>query len=371
MNTFRTPLRLLLLAASAGAFATAAWAQSDASAPPAATAPAPAADAPADPDAYFKGKMGGTFGKDIIEVLPAGKRVAVPAFRLAFITDNSVTAQVRGAYLPGGIDRSGARSSMFVALKGVDPKTMQAITDRAYADLLAQIKASGREVVPAEEMKEFFASIQATPTDAAKPYSKAQNGQTAAFFAPTGMPLVFMHLDQGWGDRSAFDIGNYRRLEEYSMKWNAAVIAPMVVVNFAKMSSSGNQSGLIARSAETGAELGMSVAHVQAFYTRATEFRNGMQMGGDQGGFTMNRGIESPLPFGKMVETASEDNSAVKGVFDALGKAAGLLNAGGAARSSKKAVAETTDAAYAEAAGDALKRMNSVFGAWLRKYPAQ
>lgn len=371
MANFRSPLRLLLLAAAAGSCLPAAVAQTDASAPPPAAAPAPAADAPADPDAYFKGKMGGTFGKDIIEVLPAGKRIAVPAFRVAFITDNSVTAQVRGAYLPGGIDRSGARSSMFVALKGVDPKAMQAITDRAYADLLAQIKASGREVVPMEEMKDFFAAVQAAPSEPGKPYTKAQNGQTAAFFAPTGMPVMFMHLEQGWGDRSAFDLNNYRRMEEYSQKWNAAVIAPIVVVNFAKMSSSGNQSGLIARTAETGAELGMSVAHVQGFYTRSAEFRNGMQMGGDQGGFNMTRAIESPLPFGKMVETASEDNSAVKGAFDALGKMAGLLNAGGAARSSKKAVAETTDAAYAEAAGDALKRMNAVFGAWLRKYPAQ
>ncbi len=371
MSHSRPSLGLLLLAAAACVFVPAAQAQTEPPATQPAAAAAPAADPAADPDAFFKGKMGGTFGKDIIEVLPAGKRIAVPAFRVAFITDNSVTAQVRGAYLPGGIDRSGARSSLFVALKGVDARTLQAITDQAYADLLAQIKTSGREVVPVEEMKEFFGAIQPTPTESAKPYSKAQNGQTAAFFAPTGMPLLFLHLEQGWGDRGVFDLNNYRRLEEYSMKWNAAVIAPMVVVNFAKMSSSGNQSGLIARSAETGAELGMSVAHVQAFYTRATEFRSGMQVGGDQGGFTMNRPVESPLPFGKMVETASEDNSAVKGVFDALGKAAGLLNAGGAARSSKKAVAETTDAAYAEAAGDALKRMNSVFGAWLRKYPAQ
>ena len=332
----------------------------------AAAAQAPAAEA--DPDAYFKGRMGGTFGKNIIEVMPAAKRVAVAGFRVAFVTDNSVSAQVRGSYLPGR-DTSGAHSSLYVALKGVDPKTMQAITDKAYADLLAQLAASGREVVQPSEMKEFFASVNATPSDAARPYSKAHNGQTASFFSPTGMPLLFTHFDGGWGDRGAFDLNNYRRLEEYSFKWKAAVIAPLLVVNFAKMSTSGNQSGLMSRTAETGAELSMSVAALQSFYGRADEFRNGMAMGGDGGGFSLAVPIASPLPFGTMHKTAQEDNAGVKGIFDVLGKMGGLANAGGAARSSTRSVAETNDAAYAAAAEDALHRMSTTLAAWFKKYP--
>jgi hypothetical protein len=357
-----------LLAASFAVLAQAAAAQAPAA--PAADAPATATATASDlnPDSYFKGKMGGTFGKDIIEVMPAAKRIAVASFRVAFVTDNSVSAQVRGSYLPGR-DTSGARSSLYVALKGVDAKTFQAIADKAYADLLAQIAASGREVVPMDQMGEFFASVNATPSDAARPYAKSLNGQTASFFAPSGMPLVFTHFDGGWGDRGAFDLNNYRRLEEYSFKWKAAVIAPLLVVNFAKMSSSGNQSGLMSRSAETGAELSMSVAALHSFYGRADEFRNGMAMGGDQGSFTLAAPIASPVAFGTMRETEKDNNSAVKGIFDVLGRAAGLANAGGAARSSTKSVAETSDEAYAAAATDALRRMSGTLASWFRKYP--
>ncbi len=366
MKIFLQSIIAAALAASSGL----ALAQADAqpvAAPAAAQAPAQGADG--DPDSYFKGRMGGTFGKNIIEVMPAAKKVAVVGFRLAFITNNAITAQVRGSYLPGR-DTSGARSSFYVALQGVDGRTMQAITDAVYADLLVQLAASGREVVPIDQMKELFATVTATPTDASRPYSKEANGQTASFFAPTGMPLIFTHFDGQWGDRGAFDLNNYRRLEEYSAKSGAAVIAPLVIVNFAQMSSSGNQSGLTSNRAETGAELSMSVAHMQVFYTRATEFRSGMQMGGDQGAFTMGRHIASPLAFGTLRQVAADNNAAVKGVFDILGRSAGMANAGGAATSTTRAVADVRPDAYAAAARDALMRMNATMGAWFRKYPA-
>mgnify|MGYP000446855230 CR=1 FL=1 len=289
-RTLRTALNTLaaaLLLAAVTAQAQTTPAAESAPAAGAGTAPQAAATAAADadPDAHFKGKMGGTFGKNIIDVLPSAKRVAVPAFRLAFITNNAVTAQVRGSYLPGR-DSSGARSSLHLALKGVDAAALQAITDKAYAQLLDQLRQSGREVVPVEEMKEFFGTVNPTESTAAKPYSKEQNGQTASIFAPTGMPLVFTHFDQ-WGDRGSFDLNNYRRLGEFSHKWNAAVIAPLVIVNFARMSSSGNTSGLTSRTAETGAELAMSVAGYNSYYARSEEFRNNVVMKGDEGSFNM------------------------------------------------------------------------------------
>lgn len=337
-------------------------------APAAAPAASPAASVPAgevDPDTLFKGQMGGTFGKNVIDVMPAGKRIAVAAFRVAFITDNKITAQVRGAYLPG-VDYSGARSSFFVALKGVDPKTMQAITDKAYAELLAQLAASGREVVPMAQLQENFSLFKASTNG----YTKEANGQTASFFAPTGMPLMFTHFENQWGDGGLFDISNYRKLQEISSKLNAVVIAPIMFVNFAKMSSSGNQSGLIARTAETGGEMGMSVAGLSSLYIRTEEFRNGMLMKGDEGQFRMNGAVASPLPFGKMEVVSQDDNRALRTTLNVIGFMAGMGgNVAGAARSTTKAVAETTDEAYAAAAADALKRTSVALGQWFRKYP--
>lgn len=351
----------LAIAAVLAAATGASLAQSPPADAAAAPAPAVAAD---DPDMRFKGKMGGTFGKNVVEVMPAGRRIAVAAFRVGFVTANSVSAQVRASYLPGR-DRSGARSSLQVGLTGVDAATMQAITDKAYADLLAQLAASGREVVPADALREHWAGLKTT----AAGHTKEHGGQTATFFAPTGMPLVFTHVEGAWGDGGMLDLGNYRKLQEISARLDAVVIAPVVFVNFARMSSSGNQSGLVARSAETGAELVMSVGALNSVYIRTEEFRNGMLMKGDEGSFQMEGAVASPLQFATMQEVAKDDNAAAKGIFDVLGKAAGLANAGGAARSSSRAVAETTNDAYAAAAADALNRLSVSLGQWFRKYP--
>ena len=318
----------------------------------------------ADPDTVFKGRMGGTFGKDIIDVMPNAKRIAVPLFRVAFVIENQVSAQVRGVYLPGGIDHSGARSSFHLTLQGVTEPTLRAITDQAYATLLKELAASGREVVPLSEMKELFAGLQTSPQGLLKEHA----GQKVAFFTPKDLPLAFMLHDGPWG-AGGFDLTNYRKLEEISVKTNAAVITPLVVVNFAKMRSSGNRSALTASAAETGAELGMSVAAMQVFYTRGTEFRNGMQMGGDQGAFKLEKAFLGGSQFGTMQEIAKEDNAAMKSAFDLLGKAMKMQNAGGAAQSSTKAVAQVDDKAYGAAASDVLGQMAVSMGAWFKKHP--
>lgn len=322
-----------------------------------------------DPDQHFRGKMGGTFGKNVVEVMPNGKRVAVAGFRVAFITENTATATVRGSYMPGR-DTSGASSSLHVVLNGVDHATMQAITDKAYADFLAQMRYAGRDVVPHEELKEFFAGID-TSAAPGRPYTKSDGGQTAVVFAPTGMPLWFGHSDVPWGDKSAFDQKNLRTMAEHSARLKAIAIAPLIVVNFARMSSSGNQSGFTSRAAETGAALAMHVAAFSTHYMRSDETRGGIVMKGDEGGIQMAAPIISKLEFGSMKEVAASDNSGVKGVFDLLGRAGGLANAGGAARSRSQSVAEASGPAYAAAAVDALGAATGTFAKWFQKYPAK
>jgi hypothetical protein len=57
-------------------------------------------------------------------------------------------------------------------------------------------------------------------------------------------------------------------------------------------------------------------------------------------------------------------------VVDIFGKLAGLANAGGAARSTARYEAETTNDAYSAAALDAVNRSSAMLAKWLRKYPA-
>jgi hypothetical protein len=322
-----------------------------------------------DPDAHFKGRMGGTFGKDMKDVLPNGRRVAIAGFRVAFITENTVSAQVRSSYFLGR-DTSGASSTLNLKLTGVDAATMQAITDKAYADFVKQLQFAGREVVPQEELKEFVSGLELSGTPG-KPYTDSKNGQSVTILTPTGTPLWFHNWDGQWSDKGAFAQTNIRRISEYSAKHKAIFIAPFIVVNFARMSSSGNQSGLVARSAEVGAELNMQVVSLTSTWTRADESRGGLTMGGDEGSLSMAAPIGSKKEFGTMREVSADNNSAVKGAFDALGKTMGMLNAGGAARSKSEQVAETSGPAYAAAAVDALGTTTGTFAKWFQKYPAK
>lgn len=350
-----------------------AWAQTATptpTPPPDASAPQPARAASAtsatsslpdlDPDAHFKGKMGGTFGKNVTEILPAYKRVAVAGFRVAFVTKDSATAQVRASSFLGR-DTSGARMTVNAALEGVDATTLQAVTDKAYADFIGQLKLAGREVVPQEELKEFLSGVQATPSSVDNPFTKEVHAQTVKLFAPTGMPLWFIHMESGWSDRGGFDLGNWRRLGEYSKKYNAIVVTPLIVVNFVSMRSSGNQSGLVSNTAEADAIPGMTVKTFLSLYNSPT----------DEGAVQMTQGVRSELVFGTMKEVASEDNHAVKGIFDVLGKAAGLANAGGANRATSNRVMQANNADYRVAALDALGRATGTFAKLFEKYPSR
>jgi len=331
-----------------------------------ATASLSVAPAALEPDQYFKGQTGGTFGKSVTQViLPKSKRVIVAGFRVVFLQANAVTAKVRASYLPGR-DSSGASAKLSVALEGVDDATLQAITDKAYADFLAQLAASGREVVPASELAEFNAQMEV----AATPYRKESGPASAVAFAPTGMPLWWTQWDAPWTDKGAFSQHNYRSLAPLSVKTNAIVVAPMIVVDFAKLSSSGNRSGLMARSAEVGAELGMSVSQFATPMIFALEARSGLTSKGEEAAVMLQQHFVVERTFGTMEKLAEEDNKGIKGIFDTLGKGMGLANAGGAARSKSANIAKTDNAAYAAAAGEALALSTGTFAGWFQKYPA-
>lgn len=311
-----------------------------------------------DPDKYFRGKMGGTFGANVTEVLPNSKRVLIAGFRVGFITHNTVSAQVRASYLPGR-DTSGARSTLNLSLSGVDAATMQALTDKAYADFLAQMRLAGREVVPAEELKELWASLE----------TKDVKTDKVQFFSPKGLPLWFTGQDDGFSETGRFEQANYKKVGEYSTKLRAIAVAPIIMVNFANMLSSGNSSGLTARAAETGAELSMRVTGFSTLYNRGDEFRNNMIMKGDEGAVSLAVPVASNLTFGNMRETASSDNRAVVSAGNILGALAGFGGtAGGAVRSTTNMVAETNNNAYAAAAADALHQATGTFARLFQKY---
>lgn len=295
-----------------------------------------------NPSEWFDGKMGGTFGAKTVTAFAKSNRVAVAGFRVVFVTHNEARAFVRASYLPGR-DTGSASAKMEVDLKGVDDATLQAITDAAYKRFVDQLKAAGREVVVPDAAA--FASFKT----AAAPMEVKTGFLRGKAFTPAGVPLWFQ-VGDSWGD-AGLSQKNMRAFNELSKATNAAIaIAPLIVVDFAHMESSGNRSGLVARRAEVGASLAMSIPTFTTRVVRAEETRyGGLVSKGDDGMLTMIKALDTDIEFAEL-SLVNE-------------KTGEIISFHGADSRRKKwnKVAETTNAAYTTAANAVLAQATGAF----------
>ena len=104
---------------------------------------------PLNVDASFNAAAAAEKGFTIADTkaLKGIKRVAVPVFAVEFIMADSVNAQTSGF---GAAGRSS--SSLYYKLLGVGEPDFQAVTDKLYTQFLAELKASGVEVVEAAQV---------------------------------------------------------------------------------------------------------------------------------------------------------------------------------------------------------------------------
>src|SRR5687768_13480938 len=122
------------------------------------------------------------------------KRVAVPGYRVIFTTRSKVVARAED-WLGGvgGGSSSGAKATMEVVLGNVDFPTLQALTDQAYADLMADLASSGMEVVPLEKITSSaaFQKMKMTGSTEAKPYTKRSRDKMTDYIvvSPSAIPL--------------------------------------------------------------------------------------------------------------------------------------------------------------------------------------
>ncbi|HKO58834.1 MAG TPA: hypothetical protein VJ276_23405 [Thermoanaerobaculia bacterium] len=304
-----------------------------------------------NPSEWFDGKMGGTFGAKTVTVLAKSNRVAVTGFRVVFVTHNEARAVVRASYLPGR-DTGTAKAKMEVDLKGVDDATLQAITDRAYQLFLEQLKAAGREVVPATEYS-AFKTIPAVPQEVSTGLLRGKA------FTPTGLPL-WWQVGDAWGD-AGLGQKNMRAFNEQSKALGAPVtIAPLIVVDFAHMQSSGNRSGLVARRAEVGASLAMSIPTFYTRVVRAEQTRyGGLVFKGDDGALALTRPLDTDVEFAELYRVDTKTGTVIS-----------LTGADSKSRNSIN-VAETTNEAYSAAAHAVLSQATGAFARLFAANPAK
>ncbi len=302
-----------------------------------------------NPSEWFDGKMGGTFGAKTATAFTKSNRVAVTGFRVVFVTHNEARAVVRASYMPGR-ETGTARAKMEVDLRGVDDATLQAITDRAYQLFLDQLKAAGREIVTAEN----YADFKTAPS----PQEVTTGLLRGKAFSPTGMPL-WWQVGDAWGD-AGLSQKNMRAFNKQSEALKAPVtIAPLIVVDFAQMQSSGNRSGLLARRAEVGATLAMSIPTFYTRVVRAEQTRyGGIVFKGDDGALSLMQALDTDVEFANMFKLDEKTGT----VYSLTG---------GDHKSKKfKNVAETTNEAYSAAAHAVLGQATGTLAKLFATNPA-
>ena len=277
-------------------------------------------------DVFEDDNLDDTFG--------ATNKVVIPGFRVVFVLTNEASASVAGGSTLGGGYSSGAKARLAVTLAGVTREMMQQITDAAYADLVAQLKAAGREVISVEQMRttlgyraiDFFDSAEPRPRYIEPSVMKGDTRSMAAM-APTGLPLWFMPGDR-YGDKSPFDQQNNKAVSYLSHELNAVALVPTVVLDFANVTSSGRSMNLLGGgSAEVGAKpdlhtseavlnlyIGDQNGLAKAWGSMRIDTKESISMGADFGTFrelTSDESSGSVIPLGSFMysDAASSKSS--------------------------------------------------------------
>lgn len=309
--------------------------------------------------------------KALRETLPNSNSVVVAGFRVVFVTRNAASARSgSGLANLGNTTASGsgtrtitqsANASIEVTLENVDFARMQAIADKAYADFLSRLAATGRTIVPMDRMRasEGFQRLELTASTAEKPYSvkPVATAKHYTVVSPSALPLWFGHFDLPLGDKAAFSLGNWRALNQLSVDTGAVVLVPQIVIDFADVSSSG--SSMWRSTASVGAKSAMSIEPV---YTRLGTFFAKIAMAGPLGIAALQEGLSLPGEFGELVDITDQQTKDNVALANALGGALSMLSGTrGTVRSVTKSALRARPDAYEELAVGGAMRINQLF----------
>ncbi len=250
------------------------------------------------------------------KIVRKGDSFIVPTCRVAFRLENSATASTDSRLANLGCSsgsysscKSDARVSMSVVLANFSNQDMQAATDAVCSDFVEQLKTTGKPVVT---WKELPGNKAYDEIDFAEPkkdgvYHEGYNGSDYIVMAPSDGKLFFTHENLGLGDQGPASLGNWRAMNELSAKGKAVVVVPHFMVNFAEMSSSGNNK-MFKDTAEVGAKPALGF---EGGLTRLHIYHAKMRLAGDMGGITARDMKPVSNDVGELRQQKETDNSGI------------------------------------------------------------
>lgn len=171
-----------------------------------------------------------------LSALNNAKRVAIANFRVEFAVENSGKAQSSSS-------AGWTSSKSVIKLVGVDDVTRQAIADRLYDKLVADLTEAGVEVVPYETLSanERYKSMEPILRRALEPVGM-QAGKSV-FVGAHGMPYYFTNDDHHLGLGTA--LGGFSTVQPQNIEpriaetLDATVLRATIAVKFAEMDTKG------------------------------------------------------------------------------------------------------------------------------------
>jgi hypothetical protein len=188
-----------------------------------------AADPAAQAGTYVTGKK--------LEALHGLKKVAIPSFQVEFTVQNVASAWSSST---DGV----TSSKMKVRLSGPDKAMMQAITDRLYDRVVADLESAGLEVVPFDVVRQNEAYQKFKARHKPSPELMSTQDGKSVFFAPHGMPVYFRSNDERLNALAALGKGGFTvHPQNYEPKiaddLGAAVLRARMVIDIAKQKTGG------------------------------------------------------------------------------------------------------------------------------------
>ena len=208
--------------------------------------PEPSANFPAQisPTVAAKALPGGALKEDVKfndigdleDALENVSKVSVPGLILIVQTETGAKAKVQGGRTLGGGQSSGASSEIKVRVTNLTAADLRQIADQVYADLLAQLASTGREVVSADEVKGTkgfhgidFAEINEGGSHFEEPSMTDPSG--FVILSPTGLPLWYpMGLSAGAHSVGKISMVNGRAFHWVAFETKSAAILPIIQV---------------------------------------------------------------------------------------------------------------------------------------------
>ena len=263
-------------------------------------------------------------------------KVVVGSFKVGFFTEKDASSKAGSGF--------GGRASADVDLKGISDSLRQEITNAAYADFLAQLKAKGISVANRADL------LADADFKGVKTYDFPYDDGDIKYFSPAAIGnKSYFFIGESPDFTGGFGFGNPTVSSvNYVKKSGVKVISALYVVDFVNSEGSGNSRWASGARVEVGQ--GISVTNGSKLVIVGGE---GGTFSNPNGSIMLGQSVYSPKQFGTIKNTNSDGYVAAE---TALNIATALMGAG---TNQSRSYEVTADAGkYKSAAMEVIKDTN-------------